>query len=363
MDYLLTLNDKQLEAVQHTEGYLRVIAGAGSGKTKLLVSRYAYLVKEYGIDSANILCVTFTNKAAGEMKRRIRALIGSEYDTSMICTYHGFCVRVLREDIEKIFYPREFQIIDSSQQKAILSEIYQKFELKLDHGSFEKIVKEIGNYKGKHRDYVAKMCCTEKCPILETINTIDDQIIEEYLQHQKQIYAMDFNDLMFFVLDVFTRCPEVLEKWQDRLNYIQVDEFQDSSRTEMKLIDLLSARHKNLMIVGDPDQNIYEWRGSEVKLLVDFDKTHHPTKTIYLNQNYRSTPQILQCANTLIENNVFRLKKDLFTKSGFGAEVYHFHTKNEYLEAEKIVETILDIRKKNDCNFADFAVLYRSGFL
>ncbi len=143
MDYLALLNEKQLEAVKETEGYLRVIAGAGSGKTKLLVSRYAYLVKEYGINSANILCVTFTNKAAGEMRRRIRTIIGEEYDTSLICTYHGFCVRVLREDIEKLFYPKEFQILDRSRQKEILGEIYQKFELKLDHASFEKIIKYI----------------------------------------------------------------------------------------------------------------------------------------------------------------------------------------------------------------------------
>lgn len=363
MEYLKSLNEKQLEAVQHTEGYLRVIAGAGSGKTKLLVSRYAYLVKEYGINSANILCVTFTNKAAGEMKRRIRALIGNEYDTSLICTYHGFCVRVLREDVEKIFYPKEFQIIDTNQQKAILGEIYQKFELKLDHGSFEKVVKQIGAYKAQNRSYVEKMCCSDKCQIKETVDTLDDQIIEEYLQHQKQVFAMDFQDLMYFTLDVFKRCPEVLEKWQDRLNYIQVDEFQDSSSTEMQLIDLLSGKHQNLMIVGDPDQNIYEWRGSDVKLLVDFDKTHKPTKTIFLNQNYRSTPQILRCANTLIENNVFRLKKDLFTKSCAGAEVYHYHLKHEFAEAEKIVELILDIKRKEQCSFSDFAVLYRSGFL
>ena len=231
MDYLSALNEKQLEAVTATEGYLRVIAGAGSGKTKLLVSRYAYLVKEYGINSANILCVTFTNKAAGEMKRRIRSLIGQEYDTSLICTYHGFCVRVLREDIEKIFYPKEFQIIDNAQQKAILGDIYQKFELKLDHASFEKIIKQIAFFKATHRDYVAKMCCTDHCQIMPEIATIDDQIIEEFLQKQKQIYAMDFHDLLYFVLDIFNRCPEVLEKWQDRLNYIQVDEFQDSSNT------------------------------------------------------------------------------------------------------------------------------------
>ena len=362
MDYLSLLNEKQLEAVQTTEGYLRVIAGAGSGKTKLLVSRYAYLVKEYGIDPANILCVTFTNKAAGEMKRRVRALIGQEYDTSLICTYHGFCVRVLREDIEKIFYPKEFQIIDNAQQKAILSEIYQRFELKLDHASFEKILKLIA-YKKSDRKYVERMCCVDKCQILSAINNIDDRIVEEYLQQQKNIYAMDFNDLMYFTLDIFSRCPEILEKWQDKLNYIQVDEFQDSSATEMKLIDLLSGKHKNLMIVGDPDQNIYEWRGSEVGLLVDFDKGHIPTKTVFLNQNYRSTPQILNCANTLIEKNKFRLKKDLFTQSGDGEAVYHFHMNNEYAEADKIIETIQSVRNSTDCKFADFAVLYRSGFL
>ena len=363
MDYLSALNEKQLEAVTATEGYLRVIAGAGSGKTKLLVSRYAYLVKEYGINSANILCVTFTNKAAGEMKRRIRSLIGQEYDTSLICTYHGFCVRVLREDIEKIFYPKEFQIIDNAQQKAILGDIYQKFELKLDHASFEKIIKQIAFFKARHRDYVAKMCCTDYCQIMPEIASVDDQIIEEFLQKQKQIYAMDFNDLLYFVLDIFNRCPEVLAKWQDRLNYIQVDEFQDSSNTEMELVDKLSEKHKNLMIVGDPDQNIYEWRGSDVKLLVDFDKTHIPTRTVILNQNYRSTPQILRCANTLIEKNVFRLKKDLFTKSGDGAPVYHYHEKNEFAEADQIIANIHHIRKETGCNYADFAVLYRSGFL
>lgn len=363
MDYLSALNEKQLEAVTATEGYLRVIAGAGSGKTKLLVSRYAYLVKEYGINSANILCVTFTNKAAGEMKRRIRSLIGKEYDTSLICTYHGFCVRVLREDIEKIFYPKEFQIIDNPQQKAILGDIYQKFELKLDHASFEKVIKQISQFKAGHREYVAKMCCTDPCQILPEINTVDDQIIEEFLQKQKQIYAMDFHDLLYFVLDIFNRCPEVLEKWQDRLNYIQVDEFQDSSNTEMELVDKLSGKHKNLMIVGDPDQNIYEWRGSDVRLLVDFDQYHVPTKTVFLNQNYRSTPQILCCANTLIEKNTYRLKKDLYTKIPGGAQVYHYHEKNEYAEADRIIASIHLLRKESECNYADFAVLYRSGFL
>ena len=362
MEYFTALNDRQREAVACTEGYLRVIAGAGSGKTKLLVSRYAYLVREYGIDPANILCVTFTNKAAGEMKRRIRAIIGEQYDTSLICTYHGFCVRVLREDVGKIFYPQDFQIIDKSAQKDILADIYQKFELKLDHAGFEKVLKQIAQKKAS-RVYVAKMRATVKCQVLDEINTLDDRIIEEYLQHQKQIYAMDFSDLIYFTLDIFDRCPDVLGKWQDRLNYIQVDEFQDSSSVEMELIDKLSEKYRNLMIVGDPDQNIYEWRGSDVKLLVDFDKHHVPCKTIFLNQNYRSTPQILKCANTLIDKNQFRLKKDLFTKSGDGPSVMYYHSKSDFEESERIAENIRELRRTSGCRYADFAVLYRSGFL
>lgn len=362
LDYLSSLNDNQRKAVQTTEGYLRVIAGAGSGKTKLLVSRYAYLVKEYGIDPANILCVTFTNKAAGEMKRRVRKLLGGAYHTTLICTYHGFCVRVLRDDIEKMFYPKDFQIIDTSQQKSILGDIYQKYERKLDYASFEKILKSIANIKAQ-RKYVQHMRAPYKCQILEQIVSSDDQIIEEYLQRQKQIYALDFQDLIYFTLDIFARFPDVLAKWQDRLNYIQVDEFQDSSTVEMELIDQLSQKYHNVMIVGDPDQNIYEWRGSDVKLLVDFDTTHCPTQTIFLNRNYRSTPQILNCANTLIDHNRMRLKKDLFTKQRAGHQVIHYHTKNEYEEAEKIVENITAIRREEHASFADFAVLYRAGFL
>ena len=362
MQYLTILNEKQSEAVRHTEGYLRVIAGAGSGKTKLLVSRYAYLVQEYGIDSANILCVTFTNKAAEEMKRRVRKLIGQQYDTSLICTYHGLCVRVLREDVEKFFYPKEFQIMDVSQQKSILGEIYQKYELKLDYGSFEKILKLIARKKS-NRKYVGKMCSGDNCQILDNIQTLEDQIIEDYLQRQKQLYTLDFHDLMYFTIDLFKKHPEILDKWQERLNYIQVDEFQDSSVTELQLIDMLSKKHKNLMIVGDPDQNIYEWRGSDVRLLVDFDKRHIPTKDIILNQNYRSTKQILKCANTLIDNNLYRLKKDLFTRNTDDTAVYHYHTKNEYEEADKIIDTILKLKKEEESCFSDFAVLYRSGFL
>ena len=364
MNYLEGLNEKQLAAVTETEGYVRVIAGAGSGKTKLLVCRYAYLVKEYGISASNILCVTFTNKAAGEMKRRIRALIGEENESSLVCTYHGFCARLLREDAEKLFLTRSFQIIDTSQQKTILSEIYQKRELKLDYASFEKILNVIGDYKTKnYLDYVPKICSPENIAIRSGIQTVTDEIVEEYMQRQKAIVALDFHDLINFALYLLETDPTVRRKWQERLNYIQVDEFQDSSSREMHLIDILSGGYGNLMIVGDPDQNIYEWRGSDVKLLVDFDKVHDPTQTIILNQNYRSTPQILQCANTLIDHNTLRLKKDLFTMSPRGENVLHFHSKNDDDETMIIADIIRRSVGSGERKYSDYAVLYRSGFL
>lgn len=356
------LNEKQAEAVLETEGYVRVIAGAGSGKTKLLVSRYAYLVQDYGIDSANILCVTFTNKAAGEMKKRIRALIGPEHDTTLICTYHGFCNRLLRENPEKIFMTKQFQIIDEHQQKSILEEIYQKFELQLDYASYESILHKIARVKSSP-DYVPAMCDPANCQILPQIRNQDDRIIEEFMQRQKAIYALDFHDLLSFALYLLQTDGEVRKKWQQRLNYIQVDEFQDSAGPEMKLVELLSAYYRNLMIVGDPDQNIYEWRGSDVKLLVDFDKGHEDTKTIILNQNYRSTPQILKCANTLIEKNKLRLKKDLFTHNPDGARVVHFHSKNDYAEMDTVIDKIKELQKNERYRYSDFAILYRSGFL
>ena len=362
MDIFSRLNDKQTLAVQNTEGYVRVIAGAGSGKTKLLVSRYAYLVKEYGIDSANILCVTFTNKAAAEMKKRITTLIGPEYSTSLICTYHGFCARLIRDNPEKLFLTKGFQIIDTYQQKTIMEEIFAKYELKLDYANFQSIMKKFAQKK-QDLSYVPKMSNADKVQILPEIIDQTDQIIEDYMQRQKAIYSLDFTDLMSYALYLLINDEEVRNKWQERLNYIMVDEFQDSSSTEMKLIDILSARYQNLMIVGDPDQNIYEWRGSDVKLLVDFDKTHPGTKTIILNQNYRSTPQILKCANVLIEKNNLRLKKDLFTNSESGVVVKHIHSKSEEEEVSYIVKEIKEIKKLHNKSYSDFAILYRSSFL
>ena len=354
------LNESQYEAVTATEGFVRIIAGAGSGKTKALTHRYAYLVKTAGIHPANILCVTFTSKAAGEMKRRVRKLAGDGTDNSLITTYHGFCARVLREDIGRLFYPENFQILDNHSQKKILEEIYAGLELKLDHANFEKIMDMINKLKATTA-YVDDLVSRSGIQFPGAL-TLDEKIIRTYLKQQKKIFGLDFNDLVNFVFVIFERYPEVRRKWQERLHYIQVDEFQDSSDRELKLINLLSEVNRNLFVVGDPDQNIYEWRGAKVGILVDFDKSHENTRTIIMNQNYRSTGNILGAANSLISNNVNRIKKDLFTAGEQGEPVVHFHAKTENDESMWITETIKELLR-NNYQYNNIAVLYRASFL
>ena len=362
MDNILnTLNERQYEAVTTTEGFLRIVAGAGSGKTKALTHRYAYLVKGAGIQPRNILCVTFTSKAAGEMRSRIRHLIGDGYDTSLVTTYHGFCVRVLRADIEKLFYPQNFLILDIADQKKILEEIYTELELKMDHSSFQKVLTQIDKRKS---DKVYIKSLVEPDKIIEiNSNEFDDKIFYMYLQRQKKVFGLDFNDLINFTFYLFNKHEEVMHKWQEQLHYIQVDEFQDSSDRELQLLDILSDVNKNLFVVGDPDQNIYEWRGSRMEILVNFDKTHDDTKTIIMDQNYRSTPQILAVANSLIDKNTDRIKKNLFTKNPAGTPVIHLHAKDERSEAAWMVSEIKDKVKHGKRKYHDFAMLYRAGFL
>ena len=367
-DLFTSLNPAQLSAVTATEGYVRIIAGAGSGKTKTLTHRYAYLVKAAGIHPSNVLCVTFTNKAAGEMKRRVRSLIGDGYDNSLITTYHGFCVRVLREDIFRLFYPQSFVILDESDQKRLLAEIYGEMDLKMDRATFEKILDLVHRLKSDE-EYVEKLIAGETDSIhvppidpAKPPEPLEVEIIRRYLSKQKKIFGLDFDDLVAFAFTIFKKFPEVRQKWADRLYYIQVDEFQDSSQRELRLLTMLSETHRNLFVVGDPDQNIYEWRGADMSILVDFDKTFPGTQTILLNQNYRSVGHILDCANTLIAKNKNRIPKDLFTAGTKGMDVIHLHAKSETEEGRYITE---EIRRLNGegIPYKQMAILYRSGFL
>ncbi|RLD55177.1 MAG: AAA family ATPase, partial [Bacteroidetes bacterium] len=349
------LNAEQQEAVTQTEGYVRVIAGAGAGKTKALTSRYAYIVEALGINSSNILCVTFTNKAAQEMRKRVKQLIGDHSDLSYITTYHGFCVRVLREDINKLQYPKKFIIMDVEDQKTILRDVYRELGLTLKDFTFKQILKYIIKQKSSQK-YLQYILESKK---KETDNKFEKVFIR-YLEKQQRNFALDFNDLLNFTLYIYIKFPEVLERWQKRLYYIQVDETQDSSHKQFMLVEMLSQFHKNLFVVGDPDQTIYEWRGAKPEILVDFDKQFVDSRTIIMNQNYRSTPNILSLGNHIIKNNKIRVDKDMFTNNQKGVDVVHFHGQNDYEEGLWVANEIKRLVEEKTCKYSDFAILYRA---
>ncbi|MCA0984088.1 UvrD-helicase domain-containing protein [Halobacillus yeomjeoni] len=363
MEELLNgLNESQQEAVVSTEGYIRVIAGAGSGKTRALTHRYAFIVNELGVDPSNILSVTFTNKAAHEMKRRVKKLIDGEQDTGFIATYHGFCVRVLREDIHRLFYPKNFIILDVEDQKILLREIFEEMELKMNDKTFKRILDKIGILKG-NTHYVQQMILRGEMPNIDDAGDLDGQIIQRYLKKQKRVYGLDFDDLLNFVFVLFDQYGEVLEKWQDRLFYIQVDEFQDSSSKQFELVKKLSDKHGNLFVVGDPDQTIYEWRGADPKYIVEFEQFFEDTQTIFLKQNYRSTPEILSLGNALIQHNYFRVDKDMNTANPPGVKAIHYHGKDEVEEAKWVVHRIQKILEDQKAELREIAILYRAKYL
>ena len=371
MQIFTDLNKEQKEAVTTTEGYIRVVAGAGTGKTRTLTHRYAYLIEELGISPSNILCITFTNKAAHEMKRRIKAMLGEEFDTSFVATLHAFCTRILREEIFRLFYPENFIVLDNIDQKKILEEVYEEMGVKMDTASFRFMIDQIRYYKNLIT-YVEYLSNPSFDYSTLTSEKKTDEIIFRYIKKQRKYFGLDFFDLINFTIYLFRKYPEVLLKWQKRLCYIMVDEFQDITAKEFKLIRRLSEVNQNLFVVGDPDQNIYEWRGSNMSVIVDFEgwlnnkcfenqfgfKVHD----IILNENYRSTKQILNVANSLIEKNNNRVKKELVTSTIEGNIVQYFHGKNDKEEIQFICNEIKS-HKKNGGKYADFAILYRSNYV
>jgi DNA helicase-2/ATP-dependent DNA helicase PcrA len=358
---LENLNTKQLQAVTTTEGYVRVIAGAGSGKTKALTSRFAYIVNRLGINSSNILCVTFTNKAAQEMKKRVKALIGDTYDVSLITTYHGFCVRFLREEINKIHYPKNFIILDSEDQKTILRDVFTELDINSKNLTFKQVLQFISKSKSTS-DYLGYILDNKSFDDLDTEN-LSLRVFHKYLDKQKRNYALDFDDLIHFTVYILTSFPDVLLKWQKNMHYIQVDEAQDSSDSQFELVEMLSRVNQNLFVVGDPDQTIYEWRGAKPEYLVDFDKMFPNCETIIMNQNYRSTPNILQVGNHIIKNNTIRVDKDMITEKPPGFEVVHFHGKNDFEETQWVAGEIKEILKTEKASYSDITILYRANHI
>lgn len=359
------LNDEQKKAVTSTEGFIRVIAGAGSGKTRALTYRFAYLVNEVGVLPANILCVTFTNKAANEMRSRIRKLTGDN-DTGYISTFHGFCVSVLQEDSNAVSYPKSFLVLDNSDIDAMLQIIYEERGLTLRQMTFSHARDMIEMRKlFENPDYYNDMIRMSLDEIHQKyLNAKDpkDIIFYGYLYQEKKCFGLDYNDLLKFVLYIFEQNEQIRQKWQERLEYIMIDEFQDIDLIQYQLMEVLCGYHKNLFIVGDPDQTIYTWRGANVKFLLDFDKTHENTQTIMMMKNYRSVPGVIHAANSLIAKNKTRMEKSLLpVRMGTALPVY-YHAKSAVDEAEYIVNKIKELIESGTAP-GDIVVMYRAHYI
>ena len=348
----MQLNDQQQKAVEATEGRVRVVAGAGSGKTRVLAHRYAFLVNEVGISPGNILCLTFTNKAAQEMKRRISGMVDRGSVNDFICTIHSFCAKFLRQEIYRIGYPKNFTIIDEEDAKQLAKQAMIEFDIDRKKTTAERFLKGVAALKGyEPTQYIQKH-------LLPNSSSFAPDATVRYLRLQLKNFALDYDDLLYFTLYILNHFPEARKYWTEKLNYVMVDEVQDCTGDDWKLLHALTQHHGNLFIVGDPDQAIYEWRGANPKIFVDFK-----AKTdIILAQNYRSTPDILDVANRIIDNNKNRVPKDLFTVKLNERQPVHLHSKSEKEEAEFIAARIEEAIKEG-LTPNQIAILYRSSFL
>ncbi len=364
-DILEGLNEQQIQAVTTTEGFIRVIAGAGSGKTRALAHRFAYLVNEIGILPSNILCVTFTNKSANEMKQRIRRLTGDN-DTGYISTFHSFCVSVLQEDINTMQYPKSFLVLDNADIDAMLKIIYEERGLTLRHMTFSKArdmieMRKIFKEPEYYEDMIALPLDQLQQKYLNAVQA-DDIIFYGYLYQQKKCFGLDYNDLINYALYIFSVNEEIRLKWQQRLEYIMIDEYQDIDELQYRLMKVLCGYHQNLFIVGDPDQTIYTWRGASVRYLLNFDQEFPNVRTIMMMQNYRSTPQILAVANSLIGNNKNRIPKDLLPMLPKGAPVVYHHARTTEDEAKWIAGQIKELAGQG-IKLSNVTILYRAHYI
>ena len=358
----MELNPEQREAAVTTEGYIRVVAGAGSGKTKTLTARYLYLVDQLGISTANILCVTFTNKAAAEMKKRIRRQLPDQ-DLGRITTFHGFCVGLLKEDCHVVRYPTTFIVLDEEDKEAILRTVFQDLGITGRDMTIKEAIDHIGWRKGG-RGYVRTLIGEpEKLRELsEAATTLKDKVLYRYFYEQRKCYGLDFDDLVYFALYILEQDRDTREKWQQRLEYVMVDEFQDIDKDQYALADILTGFHKNLFVVGDPDQTIYTWRGADVKFILEFDSRHENVKTIYLNTNYRSVPQILSASNALIDKNRDRLKKKLTAVRKDSRKPLYYHAKTGQLEADWMTANMRSLHEAG-MPYSAMGVLYRAHYV
>lgn len=356
--YLEGLNDRQKEAVKITEGPLLIMAGAGSGKTRVITHRIAYLIDEKDVSPMSILAITFTNKAATEMKTRLSSLIGSKAEMMWVSTFHSMCTQILRRDAERIGLSRTFSILDGGDTLMLVRKIIDEFNLdskKYDAKGIISIISDAKNGFISADEYRARA----KAGIEEGIA----KIYTEYEKRLSKNSALDFDDLIIKTIELFQKNPDVLEKYQERLQYIHIDEYQDTNHAQYLLVNLLAQKHQNLCIVGDADQSIYGWRGADISNILNFEKDYPSAQTVLLEENYRSTAHILNAANSVIRNNVIRKDKKLWTSNPDGEKVNLFTAGNEKLEAQFLIKKINKLVKKENIKMSDVAVLYRTNAL
>ncbi|WP_085993298.1 DNA helicase PcrA [Oceanobacillus senegalensis] len=355
-DLIKGLNKNQREAVKTTEGPLLIMAGAGSGKTRVLTHRIAYLIEEKGVAPRNILAITFTNKAAREMKERVRKLVGSESDYMWVSTFHSMCVRILRRDIDRIGYSSNFTILDSSDQLSVVKQVLK--DLNIDPKQFDPraMIGQISSAKNElitHEEYSKNAG-----------GFYNQQIAKIYEGYQKMLQknqCLDFDDLIMQTIHLFKRVPEVLEYYQRRFQYIHVDEYQDTNHAQYFLVKQLANRFQNLCVVGDSDQSIYRWRGADISNILSFEKDYPAAKTVFLEQNYRSTKSILEAANKVIANNPGRKPKNLWTDNPDGKKINYYQASTEQDEGLYVTNKIQELTRQEGYSLNDIAILYRTN--
>ena len=348
------MNERQAEAVRTTEGPLLIMAGAGSGKTRVLTHRIAYLIDEKMVNPWNILAITFTNKAAREMKERAM-LLNPATQESLIATFHSMCVRILRREADHIGYSRNFTIVDPGEQRTLMKRIMKDLNLDPKQWSERTILGTISNAKNDLIDEVAY-----EMQAGDFYTEIVARCYKAYQKELRQSEAMDFDDLIMMTLRLFDKNPEVLTYYQQRYQYIHVDEYQDTNHAQYQLVKLLASRFKNICVVGDADQSIYGWRGADMQNILDFEKDYPKAKVVLLEENYRSTKTILQAANDVIERNKNRRPKKLWTQNEEGEEIVYYRADNEQGEAVYVASQIGELAR-GSYNYKDMAVLYRTN--
>ena len=352
-----TLNKEQREAVFHTEGPLLILAGAGSGKTRVLTHRIAYLIDEKGVNPWNILAITFTNKAAGEMRERVDRIVGFGSESIWVSTFHSTCVRILRRHIERLGYSTNFTIYDADDQKTLMKDVCKQLQIDTKIYKERSLLAAISSAKDE-------MISPDEYELQAAGDYHKQRIAKVYREYEKQLRsnnALDFDDLLVKTVQLLQTQPDILEYYQERFRYIMVDEYQDTNTVQFKLISILAKKYRNLCVVGDDDQSIYKFRGANIKNILNFENVFEDAKVIKLEQNYRSTENILNAANGVIRNNYGRKDKALWTENGVGDKIVFQQFDNAYDEADYIVSDIRSHVREGVRAYNDHAILYRTN--